>query len=162
MDAYGTPLYRFCRRLVGEEALAEDAHQLTFVQAYEGLARFDRRSSLRSWLYSIARHRCLDALKITRRRRARIEAVPELPERPVAEASAEERLVERVRRRMLESCLGKLAPKVRSALLLRFQEELSYPEMAQVSGERPATLQARVARALPALRHCLETQEEAA
>ena len=64
MQAYGTAVYRFCRQQVADPELAEEAHQMTFVQAYEGLDRFSRRSSLRTWLFSIARHRCLDAAKI--------------------------------------------------------------------------------------------------
>jgi DNA-directed RNA polymerase specialized sigma24 family protein len=39
---------------------------------------------------------------------------------------------------------------------LRFQQGVTYEEMARREGERPATLQARVARALPVLRRCLE------
>jgi RNA polymerase sigma-70 factor (ECF subfamily) len=111
MRAYGTPLYRYCRQMVADEELAQDAHQLTFVQAYEGLSRFSRRSSLRTWLFGIARPRCLDALKIERRRRRRCG-----------------------------------------------RQGLTYEQIARLTGERAATLQARVARALPLLRRCLEQQ----
>ncbi len=161
MTAYGTAIYRFCRQLVSEE-LAEEAHQMTFVQAYEGLGRFSRRSSLRTWLFSIARHRCLDAAKIARRRQRRFELVAEPPESPAATSGAEERLAADARARALESCLGELKPEVRSAVVLRFQEDLSYPEMARVCDERPPTLQARVARAMPLLRRCLEGLGQAA
>jgi DNA-directed RNA polymerase specialized sigma24 family protein len=41
-------------------------------------------------------------------------------------------------------------------VLLRFEEGLAYPEIARMSGEEPATIQARVARALPSLRECVE------
>ena len=43
-------------------------------------------------------------------------------------------------------------------VLLRFRDGLSYPEMARACGERAPTLQARVARAMPALRRCLESE----
>ena len=158
MRLYGVPLYRFCREMVADPDLAEDVHQMTFVQAYEGLPRFGRRSSLKSWLFSIARHRCLDALKMDRRRKRRFEAMDELPERPVAQPSALEELSQGTRTRALEVCLGKLAPRIRETLLLRFQQGLSYPEIARLVKERPPTLQVRVARALPVLRRCLESQ----
>lgn len=161
MAAYGSAVYRFCRQMVVDEAMADDVHQMTFVQAYEGLDRFKGRSSLSTWLYSIARHRCLDALKSARRQRARFESVAELPEVPGGPSEAEGRLAERSRRRALELCLEELPPAIRTALLLRFQQELSYPEMAAVCGERAPTLQARVVRALPGLRRCLEQQGEA-
>jgi len=160
MDAYGTPVYRFCRFMVTDPDLAEDAHQMTFVQAYESLGRFSRRSTLRTWLFSIARHRCLDAVKVAGRRKARFEAVAETPEERLDEPAADERLVQRARREALAGCLDELRPEVRTAVLLRFQEELSYPEIARVSGDQAATLQARVARALPVLRTCLERKGE--
>ncbi|MEM8963792.1 MAG: RNA polymerase sigma factor [Acidobacteriota bacterium] len=156
MSAYGTEIFRFCRHLVTDPTLAEDAHQMTFVQAYEGMERFSRRSSLRTWLFGIARHRCLDALKMTRRRGARFEAVERLPDAPSPELNSDDRLTARARSRLLAECLDELRPRIRAAVLLRFQQGLSYPELAEAVGERPATLQARVARALPVLRHCLE------
>lgn len=158
MDAYGNAVYRFCRHLVADAELAEDAHQMTFVQAFESLQGFSRRSTLRTWLFSIARHRCLDAAKINRRRQARFQAVPELPDSPLKETPPDERLAAAARQKALNRCLGKLQAKVRAAILLRYQQDLSYPEMARAAGEQPATLQARVARAMPVLRRCLEGQ----
>ena len=158
MRAYGTPLYRYCRRLVGEDELAQDAHQLTFVQAYEALPRFSRRSSLRTWLFGIARHRCLDALKIERRRQRRFGRLGEGEDRPSADATVEERLAERSLAAALAACLRRLAPRIRSTLLLRFQQGLSYADIERLTGERATTLQARVVRALPVLRRCLEEQ----
>lgn len=160
MQAYGTSVYRFCRQQVADSELAEEAHQMTFVQAYEGFGRFSRRSSLRNWLFSIARHRCLDMVKMTRRRRSRFLLTDRLPEAPLEAPGVEDHLVARSRRKILELCLGELRQEVRAAVLLRFQEDLSYPEMAKALGDRPATLQARVARALPVLRRCLEAQEQ--
>lgn len=158
MEAYGEALYRFCRRLVGEETLADDVHQMTFVQAFEGLEGFGRRSTLRTWLFGIARHRALDALKLARRRSARFEPTEALPEPADDATGADELLVRSAARQVLEDCLGKLQPRVRSAVLLRFQQGLSFLEMAAVCRERAATLQARVARALPVLRRCLESR----
>jgi RNA polymerase sigma-70 factor (ECF subfamily) len=152
MQAYGSDLYRHCRQMLGDEALAEDVHQIVFVHAYRDIPRFHGRSSLRTWLYGIARHRCLDALKMSRRRRRRFPAQRELPDvidpAPGADAG--------VRASELERALMELPPKVRVAVLLRYQDGLSYEEMAEVCGERAPTLQARVARALPRLRLCLE------
>ncbi len=158
MEAYGASVYRYCRQLVADPDLAEDAHQMTFVQALEGLGRFRRRSTLRTWLYGIARHRCLDALKIARRRRQRFEPADDLSAEADATAGAEDRLVAGARSRILELCIGKLASRVRTAIVLRYQAGVSYPEMARICRDRPATLQARVARALPVLRRCLESR----
>jgi RNA polymerase sigma-70 factor (ECF subfamily) len=157
---YGTPVWRYCRRMAGDGDLADEAHQMTFVQAYEGLPRFAGRSSLRTWLFGIAHHRCLDVLKISRRREARFAPLDGLPEPPAPAATAEDRLAAASRVRTLGRCLRELAPHVRAAVLLRFQQGITYEEMARLEGERAPTLQARVARALPVLRRCLESKGE--
>jgi RNA polymerase sigma factor (sigma-70 family) len=156
MREYGSSVYRYCRQMVGDEDLAEEVRQMTFVQAYEGLPGFARRSSLRTWLFGIARHRCLDAAKMTHRRRKRFGSLEDAPDLPEPGGSIEDRLTERSRAGALESCLRKLAPRVREAVVLRFQQGLSYPEIARLSGEKAPALQVRVARALPILRRCLE------
>jgi RNA polymerase sigma-70 factor, ECF subfamily len=160
MQEYGTAVYRYCRQMLGDGDLVDEAHQLTFVQAYEGLARFAGRSSVRTWLLGIAHHRCLDLLKISRRREKRFQLTDQLPDRPAPAETAEDRLTARSRVQALARCLRELAPHVRAAVLLRFQQGVTYEEMARLEGERPATLQARVARALPVLRRCLERQGE--
>lgn len=156
MRVYGTAVYRYCRQMVVDEDLAQEVHQMTFVQAHDGLPRFGRRSSLRTWLFGIARHRCLDLLKMDRRRRKRFGPIEEAPDLPEPGRSMEERLAEESRARALESCLSRLAPRARNAVLLRFQQGLSYPEIARLSNEKAPALQVRVARALPVLRRCLE------
>jgi len=152
MQAYGSDLYRHCRQVVGDDALAEDVHQIVFVHAYRDLPGFAGRSTLRTWLYSIARHRCLDALKSARRRRRRFPLKRELPEVPDPAPGADAN----VRAAELERALMSLDANVRIAVLLRYREGLTYEQMAEICGERAATLQARVARALPKLRRCLE------
>lgn len=159
MDAYGDAVYRFCRQLVRDAEMARDVHQTTFVAAYQSLARFRGRSKWKTWLFGIARHRALDAIKMERRRRRRFVQVEELPE-PAKEGGGgtEKRAESRSLQAALERCLTKLAPHIRAAVLLRFQDEMSYRDMAEVCGERPATLQARVSRAMPVLKRCLRAQ----
>jgi len=152
MHAYGDDLYRHCRQVLGNDDLAQDVHQIVFVHAYRDLPKFDRRSRLRTWLYGIARHRCMDALKSTRRRSQRFAAAGGVPDVADSRFGADAG----VRAAELERALMALDPKVRIAVLLRYQDGLSYEEMAQVCGERAPTLQARVARALPRLRRVLE------
>lgn len=161
MQGYGRPLYRFCLGVVADPGLAEEAHQMTFVQAFEGVGSFGGRSSVKTWLFGIARHRCLDALKVSRRRTRRFPLMDELPDAPAPEGGTDDRMVTAETRRALAECLGELPAKVRAALALRFQQSLSYPEIAVIAGERAATLQARVARSLPLLKRCLEGKGQA-
>lgn len=157
MHRYGTGVYRFCRQMLGDDALADDVHQQVFVQVFRDLERYERRSSVKTWLFGIARHRCLDAIKIEGRRGRRfpLDDQPGSTD-PDDDMSALEKISQAEMTRALERCLEELAPAAKSAVLLRYREGFRYEEMADMHGEKPGTLQARVARALPLLRKCLE------
>src|SRR5262245_61880159 len=160
MDLYGRSIYGYCRHLLGDADLARDVLQTTFLQAQQDLARFAGRSSIKVWLYGIARHRCLDALKSVRRRERRFAPLEETPTDRAIGAAGETELLAGEMQQLLARCLELLEARSRAAVLLRFQEDLSYPEMASVCEERVSTLQKRVARALPVLRQCLEARME--
>jgi RNA polymerase sigma-70 factor (ECF subfamily) len=70
--------------------------------------------------------------------------------------SAEEQLQLGSMSKHLAYCLGQLSLEVREAVVLRFMQQMSYQEMANVMGQRAATLQMRVARAMAVLRQCLQ------
>lgn len=156
MNQYGQPIYRFCLSFLGQPDMAEEVHQTVFIQAYRDAARYSGKSSVKSWLYAIARHRCLDAVKIKRRRDRRFEAPGDLPEAASGAPSPEDQVAAATLAAPLTTCLDALAPHTRAAVLMRHQEGLSFTQMSEVFQEKAGTLQARVARALPALRACLE------
>lgn len=155
MDAYGTEIFRYCYRMLQDRELAEDLLQTVFLNAYTGFERFRFDSTLRTWLYGISHHRCLDALKHRRRWRQRFRLVAELPDKPShASGVADAKFLSPA----LSRCLSQLNPRARAAVLLRHVAALTYPEMTEVCREEPATLQMRVARAMPLLRKCLEAE----
>ena len=68
VEPYQRELQVYCYRVLGSLADAEDVLQDTLVSAWQGLAGFEGRASLRTWLYRVASSRCLDALRQARRR----------------------------------------------------------------------------------------------
>ena len=73
---YRRELQRHCYRMLGSLQDAEDALQDTLLAAWQGLAGFEERASLRTWLFRIATHRCLNALRTASRRPAKAWDVP--------------------------------------------------------------------------------------
>jgi RNA polymerase sigma-70 factor (ECF subfamily) len=157
MSHYGDAVYRHCSVMLPGHLVA-DVHQQTFIEAYRALPSFEGRSSFKTWLYTITRHRCLDALKSERRwwQRFTRESIPE--ETPSAEDSVVDRLEQHELLAALDVCLRLLPPLIRTAVALRYQEGFSYEEMSLICLERAGTLQQRVARALPMLRRCVESK----
>ena len=67
-EPYLRELQVHCYRMLGSVQDAEDALQNTLLTAWQGLSGFEGRASLRTWLYKIATHRCLDARRAASRR----------------------------------------------------------------------------------------------
>ena len=68
VEPYQRELRVHCYRMLGSVQDAEDALQDTLLSAWQGLAGYEGRASLRTWLYRVATSRCLDALRSARRR----------------------------------------------------------------------------------------------
>lgn len=155
MTRHGDGIYRFAMAMTRDRVVAEEVRQQVFVEAFRDLGNLAAGSSLQSWIFGIARHRCLDAVHARARWHQRYKNPP--PEEPEQDNCAPDRELDRGRlARILAACLGKLAPAAREAVVLRYQQELSYDEAAAIAGDLPGTLQRRVARALPVLRRCVE------
>src|SRR5690349_22643835 len=92
LEQYRPALTGHCYRMLGSVVDAEDAVQEAMLRAWKGLDKFKEQSSLKTWLYRIATHVCLDTLAASGRRRMRplesvevpgiVHADMELPQRP--------------------------------------------------------------------------------
>jgi RNA polymerase sigma-70 factor (ECF subfamily) len=159
MSAYGDAVFTHARRLVSDRHIASDVRQQTFLEAFRDLGSFSGRSSFRTWLLGIATHRGLDAVRRIRRDEQRTVSHDELDAvAPISDDAADPtaRVDEPRRIRALEDCLRGLSDEVRATVLMRFLHGMTYEDIAHTSGHRPGALHARVARALPVLRRCLE------
>jgi len=77
-ESYRRELQVHCYRMLGSFQDAEDALQDTLLAAWQGIAGYEGRASLRTWLYRIATNRCLNTLRSAKRRPAREWGMPEI------------------------------------------------------------------------------------
>ena len=138
-ERHGAGILAFCRHMLGSPEEAEDAVQHTFAAAYRDLLRDEREITLKPWLYTIARNRCLSML------RARRDIPDEQPE--VATAGLAEQVERRAELRELLADIRELPDEQRAALLLAEVGDLAHAEIASVLGCEVARVKALVFRA---------------
>jgi RNA polymerase sigma-70 factor (ECF subfamily) len=144
---------------------ADEVAQAVFVRAWRGLARFESRAKLSTWLYRIAFNEAQRQLS----RRGRRVADPAInpgdhdPDPDPVAGLAEDELrgpdaqaLERELDEMLERALAQLPPEWRAAVVLRDLEGLSTAEAAEVIGIREAAFKSRLHRGRMRLRELLE------
>lgn len=112
-------------RMCGDAALAEDAAQTAFIQAWRHLAGYQPRTSFRSWLYRIAVNAALDVLR-QNRPTIGLDDVALNPDTERVEARVEER----ERRDLVKRAVLSLPEASRAVLVLREYEGMSYQEIA--------------------------------
>jgi RNA polymerase sigma-70 factor, ECF subfamily len=145
---YQRPVLSLLVRLTGDQALAEDLAQETFVKAFRSLAAFDTTRRLSSWLFRIAHNTGLDALR--RARASRSQAAGPGADAPVEDLPAPpdpDPLEQRALGRALQDALARLRPDQRTAVVLRYDEGLAFEEIGRVLGIPEATARSHVHRA---------------
>ena len=146
-------LFRYLLRLAGDEAVAEDVFQQTWLQVAERIARYDRSRPFAPWLFAVARNLALDHLRRRRPESLDERPEPEAPATPDADPFA--RAVARQQGARLAEAVAGLAPLDREVLSLRFEEDLALPELAERLAVPLPTAKARLYRALTRLRERL-------
>jgi RNA polymerase sigma factor (sigma-70 family) len=165
-DRYARGVLAFCVHMLGSRESAEDALQLTFVSAYRALRGGESNISLRPWLYTIARNRCLSELR-TRREGVDVDGVA--LDRPFVEGLADQVQRREQLREMLED-MQRLPADQRAALVLFELGDHSHKEIAAVLGVRTEKVKALIFQAREALvrgrqarnRPCAEIRERLA
>jgi RNA polymerase sigma-70 factor, ECF subfamily len=136
-----TPVYRWLLRFVSNETLAEDLLSEVFLDVWRHADRFEGRSSVSTWLMSIARFKALSA-----RRRQTDAEWDEKIEATVADTanSPEAALQEKNRSELLQSALTRLSLEHREVTDLVYYHEKSVDECAKILGIPAATVKTRM------------------
>jgi RNA polymerase sigma-70 factor (ECF subfamily) len=151
VDRYHDRLARYAVRMIGDREDAEEALQDAFLRAYRALHRYRDEERFGGWLFRILVNQCRTVVARRQRRAALLAGAPWEPPEATAPPDAEEGEL----REELERALAELPPPAREALLLRYAEELTYEEMATITGSGVSALKMRVRRACARLRSLL-------
>jgi RNA polymerase sigma-70 factor (ECF subfamily) len=149
VELYQPRLHYFLASMVGDEHAADDLLQEVWFDVFRGVARLADPGAFPAWLYRIARHRALRALRKKHQRPSSLEGIDLAEESQEDDFSAED--AQRV-----HAALGQLALEHREVLLLRFFEGMVYEDIAAVTGCLVGTVRSRIHYAKRALRRVME------
>ncbi|HYD75613.1 sigma-70 family RNA polymerase sigma factor [Ramlibacter sp.] len=150
LEAQIPQLRRYARSLTGDAWAADDLVQDTLERACDRWQLWKAGSDLRAWLFTVMHNLFVDsARRALRQAGQRVDledAAPEL----VAPAGATEQVLD------LQRCLQRLPEEQREVLLLVTLQDLSYEEVARVTGTPVGTVMSRLSRARSRLRELME------
>ncbi len=155
MRRHKEALYRFARRYTGDSDEAYEIVQLTFISAWQALARFETGRAFDTWLRAIALNKCRD-----KARRAKVRGYFFGPRVHRDEAAAdpaaplpgpENMAADRDELRAVETAIARLPDGLKAPLILTAIEGLSMAEAGQILGMTPKAVENRIYRARKAL-----------
>jgi RNA polymerase sigma-70 factor (ECF subfamily) len=150
VDRHQQPIFRFASGLVGNREEARDVAQETFLAAFANLSGYDSsRAAFSTWLFTIARNRCLNLLK---QRRPIALAEPD----SIGSVTPADPIVSQELSFQLDRALAALPVEQRSAFVLAEIEELPYAEIARIEQTSLGTVKSRIHRAKQRLQSLLE------
>lgn len=153
---YQRPISGYVYRMVGDYDASLDLTQEVFIKVYNSLTRFSPEYKFSTWIYKIAHNSAIDHLRrhSTRERSLMLEADGSSFEIPLeSKALTPEQLSERRERRdEIEAVIRILPPAQRELIILRHSNDLSYDEIAEVTGLPLGTVKNRLFRAREVMR----------
>jgi len=151
-DRYGRPAYGLARRILRDDALAEDAVQEAFLALWRTAARFvPERGKASTWILTLVHRRAVDLVRREEHRRAdRLDDEPE----PAGGAVEEEALL-RLQRERVQAALKQLPDQQREALELAYYGGFTQSELAERLGQPLGTIKSRMFTGLARLRELL-------
>jgi RNA polymerase sigma-70 factor (ECF subfamily) len=144
VSRYQTAVYNMAYRMLGDATEAEDAAQEVFVRAWNQLHTFQQERRFSTWLLSIASHHCIDMLR-RRKPTAPLDDVALYVESQ--DASPDEIALQNEQSDIVKKLLNTLPEKYRSVTVLRYYNDLSYDEIARMTGLTESAVKTQLHRA---------------
>lgn len=160
---YRTPLVSYFNRLLRDPALAEDLAQEVFLRVYQARQRYQPEAQFSTWLYRIATNLAINTIRDRREVDCRSgETADGSEEEPAAaklvdpKPSAEQRLIETSRGRLIRQAIEALPENQRTAVILHKYQGVDYRHIARILGVSVSAVKSLLFRAYETLRLRLE------
>ena len=152
-------VFRFVRDLVRDDGIAEELTGDVMVQVWRSAQSYSGRSRVRTWVFGIAHHKAIDALR--RRRLPTVELDAAVGVAGGLHQDPQDALLRAYERERIEAALGSLSPEHRAVVELTFVEAFSQAEIAEIAGCPVGTVKTRLFYAKARLREALRAAENA-
>lgn len=156
-DRHSRPIYSLVLRILQQAGTAEEVVQDVFLQLWRNAAQYDvSRGPFVPWLFTLARNRALDTLRLkSERQRRREDQTEELP--PIATVPQyEQQLDEKRRAEKVRALMASLSPQQKKAIELAYFEGLSHSEIAASLKEPLGTVKSWIRNGLLRLKEELQ------
>jgi RNA polymerase sigma-70 factor (ECF subfamily) len=156
---YQRELYGYLRRYLGDAEMADDVFQTTFVQVFVKIGQYEAGRPARPWLYTIATHQAIDALRRSGRQamvsleqttgegsdgevRSMIEMLESRESGPLEQTQLHEK------QQLVRACVDRLPDFLRQVVVLAYYQGLKYREVADILDVPVGTVKSRLHTAL--------------
>ena len=147
---------RFAVRMLGNRLDADEALQSAWLRAFRHLHRCADPARFGAWVFAIVANECRTAASRRARRERRVVDDAAILETEAVDDGSDARAT----REEIERALDELPPEQREAFILKHVDQMSYEEMADITGVGVSALKMRVKRACERLRELLEEVED--
>jgi RNA polymerase sigma-70 factor (ECF subfamily) len=148
---YASAAVNFIYRFTRDRALAEDLAQEGFLRVYQRLNTYDPGRKFSSWFFQVLRNITIDHLRVNRLPTSSLDELEEEGHRGAAidreSASPEEAAGQSELAVAMSAALAKIRPEYREVVVLRYQEGLTQPEIAEILGMPSGTVKTYLHRA---------------
>ncbi len=136
LERHRGPVVNFLYRMVGNQSVSEELAQEVFLRVYKSRSTYEASAKFTTWLYRIATHMALNAIRDGKKEKGQQSLDQELPdgrERQVPDTSrtVEEKMVAQVRVREVRAAIDALPEKQRAAVLMHKYQGLGYAQISK-------------------------------
>jgi RNA polymerase sigma-70 factor (ECF subfamily) len=148
-EKYKNNVYAYCHRLLQNQSSAEDALQNTFLKAYQSISTLDDPAAFKYWLFMIARNEVYTILRKAKSN-GQVKSLDD-SEEIWDEENPFSKAVQTDTVDIIQQLLGQLKTEYREVLILREYEQLTYVEIAALTGDTESSVKSRIFKARKAL-----------